>query len=117
MTLFQLAAVAWIAGAIARPLMYVTGTFGFASTPGASLPAAMVGAAVGVAVGAFLWLRPGRGSALAGVLFGFYVIPTLLLAQVLGTPPWLIVLAIFGIAAFALSAACLWQTRRGAASI
>jgi hypothetical protein len=114
MTLFQLAAVAWIAGGIARPLMYVTGTFGFASAPGASLPAAMVGAAVGVAVGAFLWLRPGRGSAVAGVLFGFYVVPSLLVVQFVGTPPWLIVLTILGLAALALSVACLWQTRRPA---
>ena len=116
MTLFRLAALAWIADGIARPLMYLTDAFGLASAPGASFPAVMLGGALGLAIGAFLWLRPGRGSAAVGTLFGFYVLPSLLLVQFTGTPPWLIVLATFGIAAFVLSAACLWRTRRGTAA-
>ena len=76
----------------------------------------MLGGALGVAVGAFLWFRPGRGSALAGVVLGLWVLPSLLSTQILGTPPWLVVLAILGLAALALSLACLWQTRRPAAA-
>jgi hypothetical protein len=115
LTLFRLAALSWFAGGIARPLMFLTDAFGYGTTPGASLGAVLAGAALSVAVGAFLWLRPGRGAAIVGVAFGFYVVPSLLYVQFLGTPPWLIVLAALGIAAFGFSVACLWRTRSGVA--
>ncbi len=112
-TLFSLTALAWFLGALARPVMYLTDAFSYGTAPGASLASNLVGAAVGLAVGAALWLRPGRGSALAGVLFGFYILPTLLLVQIIGTPPWLIVLAALSVLTLVLSVACLWRTRGG----
>ena len=117
MNLFRLTALAWLAGGIARPLMFVTGAFGIRDAAGVSLPAVLLGGAVGVAVGAFLWLRPGRGSAIAGVLFGFYAVTALTFIPLVGTPGWMIVLVTLGLLAFGLSAACLWRTRRGDAAV
>jgi hypothetical protein len=112
-TLFRLTALAWFLGALARPVMFLTDAFSYSTAPGASLASNLVGAAVGLAVGAALWLRPGRGAAVAGVLFGLYIVPTLLLLQIIGTPPWLIVLAGLSVLALVLSVACLWMTRSG----
>lgn len=92
--------------------MYLTDAFGFRSVSGGSLALSLVGAAVALAVAAFLWLRPGRGSAIAATAFGFYVVPSLTFIPLIGTPPWFLVLAVLGFAAFGLSIACLWTTRR-----
>jgi hypothetical protein len=112
-TLFRLAAIAWLAGSAARLLMFATDAFGYADLRGSSLAGTLIGVALGLAVGAALWAMPGRFAAVVGVVFGFYAVPGLLAAQVLGTPPWFVVLVPLGLAAFLLSAACLWRTRSG----
>jgi hypothetical protein len=86
-----------------------TGAVQLAGGAGASTMALSVGAIVGIVIGLALWLRPGRGSALAGILFGFYVVVGLLLLQSLQFDPPFVVIEAIGIAAFVLSVVAFWR--------
>jgi hypothetical protein len=110
-TLIRLAVLAWLAAAIARIGLFVVD----AAPAGDELsgPALGLGVALCVAVAAWLWRRPGRGSTLAATILGTYALTGLFYLPLIGPQPWFLVLVLTGLAAFALSLAAAIAVRRG----
>ena len=108
--LFRLAAIAWLVTALTRLVLAVVGE-GPTSVE-SSAAALAVGAAVGIAVAALLWLRPVRSSAIAATLVGFYAVVGLAYAPLVGLQAWFVALSATGLVAFVLSVACWVATRR-----
>ena len=107
--IFRLAASAWLLTAIARLVLAVVG---MEPTGLEGSPLALgMGAAIGLAVARWLWVRPGRGIAIAATFLGVYAAIGVLYAPVIGPQPWFILLASTGLVAFALSGACWWTSR------
>ena len=106
---FRIAALAWLVTAGIRVAFAILqiGPEG----PGGSLGAYLVGATVGVAVAALLWLRPTRASAIVACALGFYAVVGLAYAPLIGPQPWFIALSLVGIVAFALSVAAFFASR------
>jgi hypothetical protein len=107
--LFRLAAASWLVAGLSRPVLFVLGGFPLTLDSAAVVSAVAIGTGLAIAIAAALWLRPGTKSAIAGTLFGFYVIPGLMYVPIIGTPLWFVVFAATGLVALALSAACLWR--------
>ena len=112
MTIFQFAALAWFANALARLLLYATNAFGYGNASSPSFAVAAIGALLCLTVSLLLWFKPGFWSAFTGFVFGFYAVPGLATVRMPGTPGWLILLAALGLLAFGLSTLALWRTRR-----
>ena len=109
-TAFRAAAIAWLATAIAR---IGVGVLGAGPAGGGVAPLTLgLGAVLGLAVAAWLWLRPGRSSAFGAILLGFYAVAGIAYAPLIGLQPWFIVFAGTGLVAFALSIVAYLTTRR-----
>ena len=110
-TLIRAAVIAWLAAAVARVGLLVADAA--PSGPAGSVPAMALGTALCVAVAAWLWRRPGRGSTLGATILGTYALTGLLYLPLVGPQPWFLVLSLTGVVAFALSLAAAIVVRRG----
>jgi hypothetical protein len=110
-SLSRLAAIAWFAGSGVRLFVGLTGVSRFADGS-TMVVAAGIGAVLGLVIGVAMWVRPGRGSALAGSLFGAYAVFGLLYLPLLNFDPWFALMAVVGVIAFILSVVTLWLAQR-----
>jgi Na+/proline symporter len=112
--IFRIAAIAWLVTAIVRIVFAVTGT----GPPDRSLSMAgyLVGALLGIAVAALLWLRPTRGSAIVACALGLYAVVGLAYAPMIGLQTWFVVLSATGIVAFVASVVAFFASRPSSGS-
>jgi hypothetical protein len=110
--LSRLAAVAFFAGSAVRLVLGVTGAVRLSGGVPMTMMAVGIGAIAGILIGLALWLRPGRVSALIGILFGFYAVVSVALLQVVGFDSAFILIVAIGVVAFGLSVAAFWKAGR-----
>ncbi len=111
-TLFRVAAIAWLGTAVARVLLVVVGAGPVSSAGDGSMSAFLIGAVFGVALAWLHWTRPEPRTAAIGAAFGLYTMLAILYLPLVGVPPWFAVTLATGAIALGLSALCFLATRR-----